>query len=208
MAASYFQEVYTKDHTLSPDVVLDHIMPKVSDAMNESLLDPFLDEEKSNALFQTGPLKAPNPDGFLGRFCHRNWGCLNGEIIVAVRKFFETGRMPNGVNDTSIVFIPKVQHPSLFKNFRPISLCNVIYKIVSKCMVDRLQPLLTELILENQSVFIPGKPISDNSIIAFECIVSKLLLEIILYRLDLSKAYDRVDWDFLERALLRWGFSP
>ena len=78
--------------------------------------------------------------------------------------------MPDGVNDTTIVLIPKVPHPKELKDFRPISLCDVVCKIVSKCMVNRLQPLLTVLISENQSAFIPGRLISDNSIIAFECI--------------------------------------
>ena len=78
--------------------------------------------------------------------------------------------MPDGVNVTTIVLIPKVPHPKELKDFRPISLCDVVCKIVSKCMVNRLQPLLTVLISENQSAFIPGRLISDNSIIAFECI--------------------------------------
>ena len=74
------------------------------------------------------------------------------------------------MNDTTIILIPKIAHPISLKDFRPVSLCNVIYKIVLKCMVNRLLPLLVDLISENQSVFIPGRLISDNSIIAVECI--------------------------------------
>uniref|UniRef100_A0A8I6Y5T1 Reverse transcriptase domain-containing protein n=1 Tax=Hordeum vulgare subsp. vulgare TaxID=112509 RepID=A0A8I6Y5T1_HORVV len=79
-------------------------------------------------------------------------------------------------------------------------------------MVNRLRPFLTELISENQSAFIPGRLISDNSIIAFECIhhiqsMKENSPALCAYKLDLSKAYDRVDWDFLEMALMRWGFS-
>uniref|UniRef100_A0A8I7BAA4 Reverse transcriptase domain-containing protein n=1 Tax=Hordeum vulgare subsp. vulgare TaxID=112509 RepID=A0A8I7BAA4_HORVV len=120
--------------------------------------------------------------------------------------------MPRGVNDTSIVLIPKVQHPANLQEFRPISLCNVIYKVVSKCMVNRLRPCLSELISENQRAFIPGRLISDNSIIAFECIhhiqSNAGNADFCAYKLDLSKAYDRVDWDYLEAALLKWGFAP
>ena len=68
--------------------------------------------------------------------------------------FFGTGHMPEGVNDTAIVLIAKVPTPVDLKDFRLISLCNVIYKVVSKCMVNRLRPLLSVLISENQSAFI------------------------------------------------------
>lgn len=212
MAASYFKEVYTKDPTLTPEVVLDCINTKVTDVMNESLDAPFTEKEISDALFQIGPLKASGPDGFPARFIQRNWLVFKEEVIAAVLEFFRTGVMTVGVNETAIVLIPKVPHPTSLKDFRPISLCNVIYKIVSKCMVNRLRPLLAELILENQSAFIPGCLISDNSIIAFECAHHIQSLrpgapDFCAYKLDLSKAYDRVDWLFLEKALLSWGFS-
>ena len=84
MAASYFKEVYTKDPTLNPDAVLDVLVPRVSDEMNNRLLAPFSDAEISDALFQIGPLKAPGPDGFPSQFYQRNWGCLKEEIIADV----------------------------------------------------------------------------------------------------------------------------
>jgi len=129
-----------------------------------------LDTEIGDALFQIGPLKAPGPDGLPARFFQRNWGCLKEDIIYAVKLFFEEGKLPEGVNDTAIVLIPKVQFPETLKEYHPISLCNVIYKVVSKCLVNRLRPLLDELIAANQSAFIPGRLITDNALIAFECI--------------------------------------
>ena len=162
MATSYFKEVYTKDPTLSPDSVLEGVLPNVSVAMNDRLCAPFSEEEVSDALFQIGPLKAPGMDRFPARFFQRNWSELKPQIIAAVLDFFVSGILPEGVNDTAIVLIPKVSHPKELKDFRPISLCNVIYKIVSNCMVNRLRPLLTELISENQSASIPGRLISDN----------------------------------------------
>lgn len=179
--------------------------------MNDVLNAPFTEKEVVDALFQIGPIKAPGPDGFPARFFQRNWQVLKEEVTGAVLKFFATGHMPKGVNDTVIVLIPKVPTPADLKEFRPISLCNVIYKVVSKCMVNRLRPLLTELISENQSAFIPGCLITDNTIIAFESIhhIQSVKEEqsYCAYKLDLSKACDRVDWDFLEKALIKWGFS-
>ena len=120
--------------------------------------------------------------------------------------------MPEGVNDTCIVLIPKVSHPSKLQEFRPISLCNVIYKVVSKCLVNRLRPLLQDIISPSQSAFIPGRMITDNALIAFECLHaissnSDDRSSFCAYKLDLSKAYDRVDWGFLNKVLLKLGFQ-
>lgn len=119
--------------------------------------------------------------------------------------------MPEGVNETVIVLIPKGNNPQTIKDYRPISLCNVIYKVISKILVNRLRPLLDELISETQSAFIPGRMITDNTIIAFQCFhkiqYSKNQRDnYCAYKLDLAKAYDRVDWRFLEGALLNLGF--
>ena len=120
--------------------------------------------------------------------------------------------MPDGVNDTTIVLIPKVAHPENLTEFRPISLCNVVYKIVSKCLVNRLRPLLEELISPNQSAFVPRRMITDNAIIAFECLhlIQQSSTErnnFCAYKLDLSKAYDRVDWSYLEKGVAEAGLS-
>jgi hypothetical protein len=131
--------------------------------------------------------------------------------VRAVYNFFSEGIMPEGVNETSLVLIPKIHHPEELKDFRPISLCNVVYKIMSKCLVNRLRPYLHEMISPNQSVFVPGCLITDNALIAFECIHSLQHVKngdnsLCAYKVDLSKAYDRVDWNFLHKVLLKLVF--
>jgi hypothetical protein len=120
--------------------------------------------------------------------------------------------MPEGVNDSTIVLIPKMKNPVDLKEFRPISLCNVIYKVIAKCIANRLRPILNEIISPEQSAFIPGRMITDNALIAFECIhtiqhANDKKGSFCAYKLDLSKAYDRVDWLFLEEALIKLGFD-
>jgi hypothetical protein len=119
--------------------------------------------------------------------------------------------MPEGVNDTAIVLIPMVPYPENLKDYRPISLCNVMYKVVSKCLVNRLRPILDGIISESQSAFIPGRMITDNALIDFECIHAIQQdntdrSNICAYKLDLAKAYDRVDWKYLESVLTKLGF--
>jgi hypothetical protein len=100
--------------------------------------------------------------------------------------------MPEGGNDTVIGLIAKVKNPQSIKDIRPISLCSVIYKIISKGLVNRLRPLLDGMISSTQSAFIPGRLISDNALIAFECMHSLSSLkdgqgEFCAYKLDLQR---------------------
>jgi hypothetical protein len=130
----------------------------------------------------------------------------------AIKHFFLEGVLPPGSNDTIIALIPKNNNAEELKNYRPISLCNVMYKIISNCLVNRLRPLMNQLISDCQSAFIPGWLITDNTIIAFECFHAIMNSnggsnDFSALKLDLSKAYDRVDWMYLEGVLRKLGFS-
>jgi hypothetical protein len=106
--------------------------------------------------FQIGPLKDTGPDGFPTRFFQRNRATLKRDVIKAVKNFFALGSMPSKVNETTIVLIPKTNDATKLKDFRQIALCNVVYKVVAKYMINRLRPFLQTLISHNQSAFIPG----------------------------------------------------
>jgi hypothetical protein len=211
MAADYFQNLFQADPDVVSEELLNPTETKVSHEMNEQLCKKFTEKEIKDALFQMGPLKAPGSDGFPARFYQRHWEILRGDVIEAVRSFFADGAMSSGINDTAIVLIPKGNSPVEYKDFRPISLCNVIYKIILKCLVNRLRPFLGDIISPEQSAFVPGRLITDNAVIAFECIhaIQKGTGdrgEFCAYKLDLSKAYDRVDWGFLKSLLVKLGF--
>jgi hypothetical protein len=169
LATDYFRHLFTADQSIDPSLIVNLFEEKVTVEMNEGLCAEFTDKEIGDALFQIGPLKAPGPDGFPARFFQRNWGVLQGEITAAVKHFFETGVMPAGINDTALVLIPK-DDPRRMSEFRPISLCNIVYKVVSKCLVNRLRPILGDIISEEQSAFVPGMLITDNALLAFECL--------------------------------------
>jgi hypothetical protein len=107
MTEVFFKSLYSRDETVEPDGILKLIQRKIDANTNDILCKDFTDEEISNALFQIGPMKAPGPDGYPARFFQRNWALIKDEVIAAVKEFFQTGVMPDGTNDTTIVLIPK-----------------------------------------------------------------------------------------------------
>jgi hypothetical protein len=133
---------------------------------------------------------------------------LMDEVVLAVNSRV----IPEGWNNTTIVLIPKVANPELITQFRPISFCNVIYKVIAKLLASRLKNLLAEIIYPTQSAFVPGRLINGNFLVAFECYHSikdkrQGSRGICAVKLDMHKAYDRVEWCFLEGIMLRLGFD-
>lgn len=118
--------------------------------------------------------------------------------------------MPESFNLTTIVLIPKTRNPQEMKEFRPISLCNVLYKICSKVIALRLRECLDDIISEEQSAFVPGRLIIDNVLIAYECIHylkrKKGKKGACAIKLDMAKAYDHAEWSYLQGIMLRLGF--
>lgn len=100
-------------------------------------------------------------------FYQRNWEVVKAEVTNAVKLFFATVIMREEVNDIIIVLIPKCDQPMTMRDFRPINLCWVLYKVVAKCLVNRLRPILRKIISTNQSSFVLGRLITHN--VAFEC---------------------------------------
>ena len=105
-----------------------------------------------------------------------------------------------------------MQNPESMKDYRPISLCNVVYKIIAKVLANRLKKILPYIISESQSAFVPGRLISDNILIAFETLHHMKFMKggqqsYMALKLDMSKAYDRVEWAFLEAIMMKMGFN-
>ena len=104
-----------------------------------------------------------------------------------------------------------MDHPDSITQFRPISLCNVIVRIISKVLVGRIRPLLHKLVSPNQSSFIPGRQTSDNIIIVQELLHTMIKMKSrkggLAVKIDLEKAYDRVDWGFLQQVLVKMAYE-
>lgn len=126
-----------------------------------------------------------------------------------MREFFVTGRMLRAINCTTLTILPKVPNPSTIKDYRPIVCCTVLCKLISKVLASRIQKVIASVISDTQSGFIPGRKIVDNVIVAHELVQAynrKNISPRCMIKVDIQKAYDTVDWYYLEQMLRYLGF--
>jgi hypothetical protein len=188
------------------------ISPKVSNDINDSLIRHFVLEEIDTALRQMQPLKAPGPDGFGACFFQQNWDIVGLDIWKMALDFLNLGIFDPALNSTHIALIPKVSNAAFVSDFCPISLCNVVYKIFAKILANRLKMVLPAIISPQQSAFVPGWLITDNILVAHETIHTMSTRVrgkkgFMAIKVDISKAYDRVKWAFLEGIMSKLGFN-
>ncbi|KAL0451703.1 UNVERIFIED_CONTAM: hypothetical protein Slati_1148400 [Sesamum latifolium] len=179
--------------------------------MNQRLLEHYTAEEVKFALTQTFPFKSPGSDGMPPVFYQRFWYIVGRSTTDCVLNLLNNQSFSPDLNFTHIVLIRKCNKPKNIIQFRLISLCNVVFKLATKIIANRLKPLLHHTISPSQSAFIPGRLITDNVLIDFEA--NHYLKSMrggragsVAVKLDMSKAYDRLEWSFLERMLSRLGF--
>ena len=108
------------------------------------------------------PLKALGPDGMPPFFFQHFWSTSGAVVTNTVLNFLNFGISPPNFNDTNIVLIPKVKETKLVTDYRPINLCNVVYKMASKAIANRLKKILPSIISDTQSAFVHGRLIIDN----------------------------------------------
>lgn len=194
----YFKSIFTTASPLGMEESMTDIRGQVTDDMNSLLLREFTADEVDYALSQMPPLKSPGPDGFSACFYQKHWAVVGREVRAAVLSFLNSGNFDVDLNATYIALIPKVSPSTKVTEFRPISLCNVLYKLIAKVLANRLKRVLPSVISRNQSAFIPGRLISDNVLVAYEALHTmdarlKGRKGFMAIKLDMSKAYDRVE---------------
>lgn len=203
-----FQQLLTEVPSWKADIEGLHL-PRLNPCEAEGLEVPFTVDEIHSALMDMNGDKAPGPDGFTGAFWQTCWEFVKEEILELFMEFFVQKSFAKSLNTTFLVLIPKKGGAEDLGDFRPISLLGGLYKLMAKVLANRLKKVLGKVVSLDQNAFVRGRQILDASLIANEVIDFwyKRKEKGLICKLDIEKAYDNINWDFLMKVLKKMGFG-
>jgi hypothetical protein len=172
------------------------------------LIKPFSQDEVKTAVWDCDNYKCLGPDGITFGFIKDFWDILKDDVMRFLVEFHRNGKLAKGINSTFISLIPKVDNPQRLNDFRPISLVGSMHKILAKILANRLCMVIGSVISKTRSAFIKGLQILDGILVANEVVdeARKCKKELILFKVDLKKAYDSINWNYLDDVMLKMGF--
>lgn len=208
---SFFRNLFQSSNFCQPECLQLHHIPQVDQDLYNSLIQNVSMEDVKNAMFSMNSYKAPGVDGFQPVFYKNFWNVVANDVWEMVSMAFSSRIFNPGLAETPIIPIPKIDSPLSFKDFRPTRLCNVLFKTISKVLVNRIRLHLDKIIGLLQSSSIPKRGTSDNALTTQEIVhhfhkKKKGKKGHVMFKIDFEKAYDRVDWNFLRLTLIDFGF--
>ncbi|CAL1395838.1 unnamed protein product [Linum trigynum] len=215
IATNFYQNLFTSETQVLNMIERVATLPidnRVTPQMNAQLTVEVLAGEVRSTVFSMGSKQAPGSDGFTGKFFKAFWDIVGISVVEAVVSFFNSSRMLRIFNHTWLTLIPKVDSVETIRQLRPISLCQFVYKVITKIMAERLASMLPQIVSEGQNGFIRDRQIIDNILIGHE-LMHYLKIKrqgkkgYMALKVDMEKAYDRVEWPFLLAVLEKMGFS-
>ncbi|KAJ0880137.1 putative RNA-directed DNA polymerase [Helianthus annuus] len=203
----FFQNQFSEPMPVRPEMSCPNIAT-ISDSEASMLERPFSEEEIKEAVWECDGDRAPGPDGFNFKFIKKCWAGLREDMVTLFNKFYEEGAINRCCTSSFIALIPKGKDPVGPNDFRPISLIGVINKVISKVLVNRLKGVIGNLISEHQSAFITGRNIMDGPLVLNEVLswLKKYKRRGMFFKVDISKAYDSVNWSFLNSVMAQMNF--
>nr|XP_016487427.1 PREDICTED: uncharacterized protein LOC107807533 [Nicotiana tabacum] len=208
-AVRHFQTIFNLTPPIINNSILDCIPFCISGDDNIMLSKVPEEDEIKEAVFSLSPHSTAGPDGFNGTFVQSCWKIIEREFIAFVKDLFRGKGLTKFYSHTCLVLIPKIDNHATFSDFRPINLSNFTNKIISKIISLRVNTLLHKIVSLNQSDFVKDRLISENVLLAQEIVHNIFHCNHggnVFIKLDMAKAYDRMDWDFLYAVLRKFDF--
>ncbi|WMV57930.1 hypothetical protein MTR67_051315 [Solanum verrucosum] len=203
----FYRKLYCETENWRPAYNM-YPCPVINREEQQDLQKPFEEDEVLKGLKACAIDKAPGPDGYTMGFFVKCWEILKGDVMATIRKFHSQEVFEKSLNATYIALIPKKNGAKELRDFRPISLIGSVYKLISKILTER-QKKMPKLVDTQQMAFLKGRQITDAVLIANECLDSRVKDKIpgIMCKLDIEKAYDHVNWEYLLGILHSMGFG-
>lgn len=186
------------------------VFSKLSNEDWGKLNRPYTNSDIDMVIKHMGTLKAPGPDGFQALFYQKNWNIVAPNVYAMVKSILEGKGLPESLNETFLVLIPKIDAPEISSKFRRIGICNVTYLIITKAIVNSIKSLLPKITSSTQTSFVPGRQITDNIVIVQEVLHMMKRMQrgkgYMTIKIDFEKAYDRLKWLFIRDTLVDMNF--
>jgi hypothetical protein len=205
---NYFTSHFSSTFWIRP-TINGVLFPAISGEENRALEEPFSLGEIEEVVKVSDGNKSPGPDGFNFAFVKKFWSLIKGEVRIMFDQFHGNASLPNGLLSYFITLIPKVPNPTALGDFRPISLLGCLYKLIAKVLAGRLSKVMNSVVSNSQTAFLKGRHLVDGVVVINEIVdlAKKFGRECLIFKVDFEKAYDSVDWGFLEYMLRRFNFG-